>query len=63
MLAILGDVAFPSQNPEDYAKLGSECPWYQERKASGSVVSCQFPSTTFLVGAAAVAVLLIVVTR
>jgi len=42
-------VAFPSPNPEDYAPGATECAWYAERKASGSVVECKFPSTTFLV--------------
>jgi hypothetical protein len=42
-------VAFPSQNPEDYTNLGKECQWYEQRKASGSVVTCQFPSTTVVI--------------
>jgi len=40
-----------------------KCAWYQERKDLGQVVQCQFPSTSFLVGAAAAAILLVVVTR
>ena len=48
---MLADVAttFPSQNPADYTALGSECAWYEERKATGSVVACSFPSTTVVV--------------
>lgn len=61
----------PSQNPADYVAAGwtipgetyqpsSPCAWYEEQKASGSVVSCQFPSTTVvIVGAVAVLGLLL----
>lgn len=56
-------VAFPSQNPEDYTNLGKECPWYAERKASGSVVSCTFPSTTVVIAGAAALLALIVLGR
>jgi hypothetical protein len=46
-------VSFPSQDESDYTNVGTECPWYQERKASGSQVSCQFPSTMVVIAAAA----------
>jgi hypothetical protein len=48
---MLADVVavYPSLDPTDYTEAGSECAWYEERKASGSVVSCSFPSTTVVV--------------
>ena len=45
-------ITFPSPYPEDYAPGATKCPWYEERKASGSVVECKFPSTTALIVAA-----------
>jgi hypothetical protein len=56
-------VAFPSQNPEDYTALGKECQWYEQRKATGSVIGCQFPSTTVVIIAAAAVVGFIVLGR
>jgi hypothetical protein len=56
-------VAFPSQNPEDYTNLGKECQWYEQRKTSGSVVTCAFPSTTVVMIAAAAVVGFIVLGR
>jgi hypothetical protein len=56
-------VAFPSPNPADYTALGTECQWYEQRKATGSVVACQFPSTTVVIMAAAAVVGFIVLGR
>lgn len=65
MNGMLSDVAvaFPSQNPEDYSALGTECKWYEQRKASGSVVTCSFPSTTVVIIAAAAVLGFIVLGR
>jgi len=49
---MLADVVFPSLNPADYTPEGQACPWYQERKASGSVIACTFPSTTVVIAGA-----------
>jgi hypothetical protein len=40
-----------------------KCQWYEERKTSGSVVACQFPSTTVVIMAAAAVVGFIVLGR
>ncbi len=54
---------FPSLDPADYTAAGQACPWYSERKAAGSVVSCQFPSNTAVAVGAVAAVGLILLLR
>jgi len=56
-------VAFPSPDPADYTAVGTECKWYEGRKAAGSVVTCAFPSTTVVIMAAAAVVGFIVLGR
>lgn len=60
---MLSAIAFPSLNEADYTPEGQACPWYQERKASGSVVDCTFPSTTVVIGGAVALLAIILLGR